>query len=203
MTLTIYGYAQSRTFRTLWMAEELRIAKGVEYVHDGRIFSSDEERKLLLSLNPMGKVPVIEQDGFVLHESMAINLYLARKHDCLAPITLEQEALAWQWSFWVMTSVDSQLLDCVRYTLGILGATKDDLRASQSRDQLAKPLDVLNGELGKSPYLLGDEFCVADLNVASVFVWARLVNLPMSHLPKLDDWLTRCFSREATRATQI
>lgn len=203
MTLSIYGYAQSRTFRTLWMAEELRIAKGIEYVHDGRIFSSDEERKFLRSLNPMGKVPVIELDGFVLHESMAINLYLARKHDCLAPQTLEQEALAWQWSFWVMTSVDSQLLDCLRYTLGILGATKSERRASQIRDQLEKPFDVLNGELEKNPYLLGDEFCVADLNVASVFVWARPANLPMSHLPKLDDWLTRCFGREATRTAQI
>ena len=201
MSLTIYGYAQSRTFRTLWMAEELRIAKGVRYVHDGRIFSSNEERSLLLSLNPMGKVPVIDQEGFVLHESMAINLYLARKYDCLAPKSLEQEALAWQWSFWVMTSVDSHLLDCLRYTLGILGATKDDQRAAQIQEQLDRPFTVLNGELAKSAYLLGDEFSVADLNVASVFAWARVANLPMSHLPSLDDWLTRCMDRPATRAT--
>lgn len=181
------------------MAEEIRLNKGIAYVHDGRVFNTDEERGFLLSLNPTGQVPVIELDGFVLRESMAINLYLAKKYDVLAPTTLEQQALAWQWSFWVMTSVDSQLLEFIRFRLGILGAQEDEQQAQECLKRLAKPFDLLNKELGDKPYLLGDEFTVADLNVASVLVWARMANLSMSQRTELADWLTRCFDREATR----
>ncbi len=202
MDLKIYGFPQSRTFRVLWMAEEIRLAKGIDYQHDGRIFSSGPERDKLLSLNPMGQVPVIEDDGFVLRESMAINLYLSKKHDCLAVSTPEQEALAWQWSFWVMTSVDSVVLDYLRFKLGILGAQKDEQRTRELEVQLAKPVQVLNSELEMKSYLLGDEFCVADLNVASVFVWAQLGQLPMDHATHLQDWLSRCLGREPARLAQ-
>src|SRR5215475_6744431 len=51
-------------------------------------------------------------DGFVLWESMAINLYLAKKYGAgtLYPTRLEDEARAWQWSFWGMTEVERPVL---------------------------------------------------------------------------------------------
>ena len=53
----------------------------------------------LLAANPMGQVPALDHDGFTLTESMAINIYLARKHGKLAPRSLEDEAQTLRWSF--------------------------------------------------------------------------------------------------------
>ncbi|MCY3885865.1 MAG: glutathione S-transferase family protein [Gammaproteobacteria bacterium] len=197
MGLKIFGFAQSRTFRTLWMAEELRLAKGIEYSHDGRVFSNQEDKEFLMTMNPMGKVPVIDDEGFVLFESMAINLYLAKKHDFLAPRTLEQEARALQWSFWAMTAVDSQLLDYLKFKLGIMGVQKNELQAVKVLETLARPFSALNSVLTGTTYLLGDEFSVADLNVASVFMWARMGQVPMSQYPQVESWVSSCLGREA------
>jgi glutathione S-transferase len=77
MALVIYGSARSRTMRTLWLAAEL----GLDYEHaplewnDPYLKSPD-----FLRLNPGGAIPTIVDDGFALGESMATNLYLAKKH---------------------------------------------------------------------------------------------------------------------------
>ena len=59
-----------------------------------------------LRLNPNGHIPVLQDGDFVLWESMAINLYLARKYDKgLWPKTVEGEGRAYQWSLWAMTEL--------------------------------------------------------------------------------------------------
>ena len=65
-----------------------------------------------LAINPNGHVPVIDDDGFTLHESMAINHYLIRKHadSPIAPRGLEEEARCLSWSFWVVTEVEATAL---------------------------------------------------------------------------------------------
>ena len=107
--LKIYGVARSRAFRTLWMAKEL----GLDYEHIKVDFATgDTRRPEHLALNPNGHVPVIDDDGFILWESMAINLYLAKKYgrDGFYPSRLADEARAWQWSFWGMTEVERPVL---------------------------------------------------------------------------------------------
>ena len=93
--LKIYGMARSRAFRTLWMAKEL----GLEYENIALNPMSGTETRTpeFLAINPNGHVPAIDDDGFVLWESMAINLYLAKKHarGSLYPIRFEDEAKTW------------------------------------------------------------------------------------------------------------
>ena len=106
--LTIYGTARSRTARVLWMAKELGLA--FEHVP---LAMGDAALKQppFLKINPAGRVPAIDDDGFVMAESLAINLYLARKYGdraspSLAPASREQEAKIWQWSSWAMTDLE-------------------------------------------------------------------------------------------------
>jgi glutathione S-transferase len=199
--LKIYGVARSRAFRVLWMAQEL----GLDYQHVKVDFASGETREPgFLALNPNGQVPVIDDDGFILWESMAINLYLAKKHCVggLYPSRLEDEARAWQWSFWGMTEVERPVLTAM-FNRAILPEDKRDAAlADESERQLGRPLMVLDAAVAASPYLLGEHFSVADLNVASILSWARPARIDFSHVPKAADWLKRCAERPAARAVR-
>ncbi len=75
MTLKIYGIPRSRAVRTLWMAHEPGIPFDLVEVTPGADGSRKPE---YLRLNPNGQVPFIDDDGLILWESLAINLYLAR-----------------------------------------------------------------------------------------------------------------------------
>ena len=69
-------------------------------------FDEEIKRKDYFTLNPDGLIPTIRDGEFVFWETLAINLYLAKKHGhALYPDTLEGEALVWQWSFWAVTRV--------------------------------------------------------------------------------------------------
>ena len=68
--------------------------------------------------------------------------------------------------------------------------------------QLVQPLGVLDGALGRSANLLGDNFTVADLNVASILSWARPAQIDMSPFPKTGEWLKNCAERPAARAAR-
>jgi glutathione S-transferase len=196
-TLKIYGIPQSRALRCLWMARELGIPHENVQVH----FTKARESSDLVKVNPNARIPAIDDCGFTLYESMAINLYLAKKHGAGHAIglrSLEEEALAMQWSFWVMTEVERPLLTIMLNTVGMRAA--DDATLAQCKADLDRPLKVLEAHLTDQDWILGDRFSAADLNVASVLVWSRTAKLDMSAYPKVADWLKRCMTRPAFKA---
>ncbi len=199
MALRIYGVARSRAFRTLWLAAEL----GLDYEHVKVDFADGgTHRPEHLQLNPNGHVPVIDDGGFVLWESMAINLYLAKKYGSgargLYPQLLEDEARAWQWSFWAMTEIERPALTVLLNRIG--PEDKRDTAAADAAERaLAAPLRVLDGAVAASPYLLGDHFTVADLNVAAVLSWARQARVDFAAVPKMEAWLKACHDRPAAQ----
>src|SRR5262245_9894743 len=183
------------------MAKEL----GLDYEHIKVDFATGETRRPeQMALNPNGHVPVIDDDGFILWESMAINLYLAKKYSAgkLYPTRLGDEARAWQWSFWGMTEVERPLLAALLNRAFYPERQRDAAAADAGEKQLAQPLRVLDGVLAHSTNLLGDVFTVADLNVASILAWARPANIDMSPFPKVAEWLKNCAERPAARAVR-
>src|SRR5262245_13758751 len=75
--LRIYGIARTRAFRALWVANEL----GLDYEHiPVEIGERGARQAEYLAVNPNGRLPAIDDNGFVLWESLAITLYLAKKH---------------------------------------------------------------------------------------------------------------------------
>jgi glutathione S-transferase len=197
MALKIYGVARSRAYRTLWMATEL----GLAYEHIKVDFADGRTRRPEhLALNPNGHVPVIDDDGFILWESMAINLYLAKKYGAgrLYPQRLEDEARAWQWSFWGMTEVERPALSVLLNRIGP-EERRDTAAADAAEQNLAAPLGVLDGALAATPYLLGQDFTVADLNVASILSWARQARVDLAAFPTAAAWLKTCHDRPAAQ----
>jgi glutathione S-transferase len=188
--LRINGSARSRGQRVLWMAFEL----GIEFEHNDLIPRSPATKTPeFLALNPNARLPVIEDDAFVLSESMAINFYLAKKHASpLCPSDPKLEALALQWSFWETDRLDRQLANYV-----IATAEADKAKADAAWDEIVPAMDALNTSLGKIQFLLGPEFSIADLNVASA-MW-RGLNMDLDRWPLVRDWLARCWDRPAGR----
>src|SRR5205823_6011995 len=102
--IKLYGVPQSRAMRALWMLEEL----GLPYENVKVNFATGDTRKPeYLRINPNGHIPALQDGDLIIWESMAINLYLARKYDMgLWPKTVEGEGRAFQWSFWAMTEAE-------------------------------------------------------------------------------------------------
>lgn len=70
-------------------------------------------------------------------------------------------------------------------------------KAEDAAARFPKPLAVLDGALAGRPYLLGEAFSVADLNVASVLYWAPLAGLNLDSATHAKPWLERCTTRPA------
>src|ERR1700719_462120 len=195
-SLRIYGIARTRAYRALWMAMEL----GIDYEHlPIEIGDAGARSPEFLAINPNGRLPVIVDDGFVLFESLAITLYLAKKHSigALYPATLEGEAKAWQWSSWAIAEVDRGVNIWSLHAVRLPPAERDAALRDEALKVLAPPFKVLDAALAQNPYLLGPEFTVADLNVAAVI--SRAAAMDLSAWPDLEAWLTRCLERPAAR----
>jgi glutathione S-transferase len=195
--LRIHGSARSRATRTLWMAEEL----GLNYQHIDLAPRAPATRSAeYLALNPNGRVPTIEDDGFVLSESMAINLYLAKKHGKLYPNDARSEARAWQWSFWETDRLDRQMTLYANNAFALPEPQRDPAVARAAWEEIAPALGVLEIALGQSRWLAGDEFTVADLNVAAAMY--RALSFDLGKWPKVHEWLHRCWDRPAGKRTR-
>ncbi|HTF36357.1 MAG TPA: glutathione S-transferase family protein [Myxococcota bacterium] len=195
--IKLYGVPMSRAARSLWMLEEL----GVPYENVPTHFATGDTRKPeYLALNPNGHIPTLQDGELVLWESMAINLYLGRRYDNgLWPKSIADEGRTYQWSLWAMTELEAPLLAYLMHSALLPKEQRVPAKATEALAQLAKPLGVLEAALAARSLLVGETFGVADLNVASVLSWARMVRLDLSKWPHVDAWLGRCLERPAAK----
>ncbi|HEX8486453.1 glutathione S-transferase family protein [Sphingomonas sp.] len=193
--LTLYGHPFSRAHRVMWMLKEL----GLPFEHVPIDFRGGATRTpAYLAINPNGRVPALVDDGLVLFESLSINLYLARKFaGALAPRDLVEEAHATQWSFWVATEVEKPLLLAAANLLLFPESGRDPAQATMACGKLDRPFRVIDSHLATRPFLLGDRFTVADLNVAAVMTLVPIAGVPITFYPALSRWLDICLQRPA------
>jgi glutathione S-transferase len=193
MSLQIYGTSRSRAFRVLWAATELEL--DFEHVpRAGNLFGTDESYRVI---NPKGTVPAIRDDGFVLTESLAINLYLAEKQGRLWPGSIQDRARVLQWTLWVATSIEEAFMRWGAQNYFLPEDRRSEAEAQAAARDLQAPLDELEAHLSKSEWLVGESFSIADLNVASVI--ALLRRFEREKRPHFIEWLERCRARPAFR----
>jgi glutathione S-transferase len=172
---------------------------GLDYDHKDYLPRAPETRTSeFRALNPNGRVPVIDDDGFVLSESMAINLYLAKKHKSpLYPSDPRDEALVWQWSLWETDRLDRQIVNYVRHTKEFPEAERKREIAEAAWQQVTESFDVLEAALTKAEWLAGPAFSVGDLNVAAALY--RALAIDTRKWPRTQAWLHRCWERPAAK----
>lgn len=199
--LTIYGVYRSRASRNIWLAEELGIPfKHVPVIQHYRAVPAGmwhTRSPEFLKVNPNGHIPSIEDDGLVLHESLAINLYLARKHGGpLAPKDVAEEGQMSMWALWAATEVESHALNVLYNRVGNPWGTKDLKSADASVEALKAPFSVLDHALADG-FLVGGRFTVADINAAEVVRYALAAPELFDAAPKVKAWLAACQARPA------
>ncbi|MCR9177196.1 MAG: glutathione S-transferase family protein [Alphaproteobacteria bacterium] len=197
MTLKIFGIARSRAFRNIWLSEEL----GLDYEVIDIAPTDAHQDERLRALNPNARIPAIEdEDGTVIWESIAINLYLAGKHrgELSADDAAEYGRIL-QWSFWGVTECEPNALEALRHRMLWPEERRVEAKAVEALAALERPFATLNSYLEGRDYLAADRFTVADLNVASILGWAKAAGMDLAPYPNLKAWLSRCTSRPAAR----
>jgi glutathione S-transferase len=149
-----------------------------------------------LAINPNGKVPAIVDGDLTLFESLAITLYLAKRHGLggLYPSKIEDEARAWQWALWTATELEPAMAPAVAFFFFQRGTRA---KHDESVKRLIAALRILDAALMGRHFLVGDRFSVADLNVASATAIAKAMKVDLSGVPNVSHWLERCLSRPA------
>jgi glutathione S-transferase len=166
--------------------------------------SDPAHRAVLDALNPNSHMPVLDDDGLIVWESMAINLYLADK--CggpLWPARAADRALTYQWSLWAQTEIDRADWNKTR-------RSGDDHQIAADRQALIRALGILDRTLEGRDYLLGEAFSIVDANVAAslsqpneagLIGWQKL-DADAAGLPLLGAWLRRCTGRASYDAVR-
>ena len=205
MTLKIYGTAASRAARPLWVAQEL----GLAYEHIGMPYVGGATRTPeFLKVNPNGRIPVVDDDGVLVWESMACTMYLAerflgRDGESLAARSNAEHAEILRWTFWVVTECEKDALLFLMHAMVMPAERRKPQLAEEALRHLARPLCILNQHLQDRPYLAGERFTVADICVASVLAWIESAGELMAQCPQLHDWLQRCQGRPASQQVRL
>jgi glutathione S-transferase len=210
MSLTIYGCYRSRATRNIWLANELGLAfKHVPVIQAYRLpdpQASDAPVHTrspdFLAVNPNGHIPSIDDDGFVLHESLAINLYLARKHGGpVAPKDVQEEGLAAMWALWAATECETHALNLTYHLAAYPPEKRDAAIVAEALEALPAPFAVLDRALAEgNGYVMGGRFTVADINVAEIIRYAKPATQLFEAAPHVKAWLGNLHQRPAFQA---
>jgi glutathione S-transferase len=208
--LKIYGVYRSRATRPLWLIEEL----GIPFEHIPIIQGYRLPEPMapgapvntlspeFLSVNPMGSIPSMDDDGFVLHESLAITLYLARKYGGeLGSKDIAEEGQMVQWSLFGATSIETPALKISATIAGGRAETEEgkaDIEVAART--LKRPFDVLEKHLSKNGHMVGGRFTVADINVGEVVRYAQGYAPLFDSRPALKAWIEAAQARSGFKA---
>jgi glutathione S-transferase len=207
--LKIYGVYRSRASRNIWLANELGLPfEHVPVIQHYRVPATGAasgqtttQSPSFLKVNPSGQIPSIDDDGVILHQSLAINLYLAKKHGGpLAPATVAEDGLMTMWSLWAATDVEPHSLNVLYHTIGKPPAERDPAIAAAGVAALRKPFAVLDHQLSTTGYVVGSRFTVADVNVAEIVRYAMPAQDLFKAAPHVQTWLQACHARPHFKA---
>jgi glutathione S-transferase len=209
MPLKIYGVRRSRASRNIWFAKEAGIAFDlVPVVPANRLTNlnaadwplntaSPEFR----AINPNGLIPTIDDDGLVISESLAINLYLAKKHGGpLGPRDLPEDAKMTMWALWAATECEPHSIQILYHRGDRSEAEQEPAVVEASIAALRPPFAVLEATLrDEGGFVVGGLFTVADINTAEVLRYAQPAPELFAHFPRMKAWIEDCQARPAFR----
>ena len=151
-----------------------------------------------LQVNPLGKVPAIDDDGFKLAESHAILTYIHATRslpDHWYPSEIKARAMVNRYLHWHHSNLRAgEALIFADVIAPALGLSTNPEQASLAQDTFLKSLNMLDGLLTGNNYLAGAEISLADLSAACEVAEHRLRTFDLSHWPHVEEWMARVFA---------
>jgi glutathione S-transferase len=207
----LHGTYRSRATRNVWLAEEAGIALELRPVWQAYRLDDPEAEGApvntrspeFLRLSPMGAVPVLEDEtehgALVLAESLAINLYLARRYGGdLGPRDEVENAQMTQWALFGAASLEEPALAIMNvHSYGRAGTDEGREEVARNAERLQRPLKALDAHLGTRQWMVGSRFTVADINMAEILRYAQSEPGLLAVHPAVDGWLRMCQGRPA------
>jgi glutathione S-transferase len=207
--LKIYGVYRSRATRNIWLCDELGVPFTlVPVIQSDRAASPaaagialNSKSPEFLKINPNGHIPSIDDDGLVLHESLGINLYLAKKHGGpLAPANIAEDGLMTTWTAWALTEMEPRTIQILYNRVAKPVDQRDSKLADASVEALKAPFAVLDKALAATGYVVGGRFTVADINIAECVRYAAAAPELFEANPNVKAWLAKVQARPAFKA---
>ncbi len=185
--MKLYGNPWSNAARRVQMlCEELKIPYTYETVDlmQGLQYAPEFQR-----LNPNSKVPVIDDDGFLLWESNTIMRYLADKHKAATwyPTEPKARAIVEQWLDWNQTRIGPEA-GKLMFNMHFAGDKRNDQSIEDGKKWLLKILPVMNSVLDTRPYLCDGQITLADLAAATNIAYLEACQYDFSPYPAIQRW---------------
>ncbi len=191
MSLKIYAFPLSpRSFKVLWIANHL----GIDYEFKLVDFTKNAQNAPeYVALNPNGRAPAIEHDGYVLWESNAIVEYLAslKPAAALLPEDTRGRLSVCKWLFWESAHWDPACAifafeRVVKPLFGRGEALQSEI--DRGNELFARVGKVLDGVLSKSRYVAGDTLTAADFAIGSAMCIAEQARFPIESFRSIQRW---------------
>lgn len=189
--ITLHVFPLSpRAFKVLALAEHL----GIEYRKRLVDFSKgDHKTPEFTAMNPNQRMPVLEEDGFVLWESNAIMQYLAAKRpdSGLLPTDPQRRADVSRWQFWDAAHWDAACATMIyeRVVKKLFGLGEaDPVEVAKGEERFHRVAKVLDGQLRKNRYVVGDTLTVADFAIGAPLNTAAVARLPVNDYVHIKRW---------------
>lgn len=194
--MKLYWSPRSRAFTALWVMEEA----GQPYERVLTDISTGAQKKPeYLAVNPMGKVPALQDGEATMGEAAAICAYVAERcpeAKLAPPVGNPRRAKYLYWLFFAPTCIEPAIIQIF---------TKIQVPTSTAGwGDATQVFDVLDRALEKGPWLLGDDFSAADVAIGSGLSYAVRQFKMVPARPSFDRYINRCEARPAfQRATAI
>jgi glutathione S-transferase len=209
--IIVHHLNNSRSQRVLWLLEELGLDYEIKrYQRDPKTMLAPPE---LMQVHPLGKSPVITEDGLTLAESGAILEYLVGRHGHGRMIPAEGTPERLRYTYWMHYAEGSAmpplLLKLVfdRIEKGpmpflvkpIARAIAGKAKSSFVQPQIERHLDYLEQEIARDGWFAGKEFSAADIQMSFPLEAAASRGGLNASRPKLMEFLQRIHARPAFR----
>jgi glutathione S-transferase len=198
--LKIWGRKNSSNVRkALWCAEELGLA--YEAIDAGGAFGVVDTPEYRAK-NPNGRVPMIEDNGFVLWESNTIVRYLLARHasgSAWYPADVQARANAEKWMDWTTASFAGPFRTVFWGVLRTPAEQQDWAAIEAAVKECESLLAMVEQALGEQPYLSGNEIGMGDIPLGCfIYAWLEMP-IQRAALPNVQAWYARLQQRPAYR----
>ena len=153
--------------------------------------AGEHQNPEFLKLHPAGKIPVIDDDGFVLFESNAIIRYLAEKNKSpLYAKDLKEKAVTDQWIEFGSHHLGLAMGKVVynRLFAPMKKAPVDEQSLKDGLAFLDRFLPVVDHQLGKNKFLAGNQLSLADINLLAIFDPVEVAAIDLNKYKNIVKW---------------